>query len=329
MQTNNEQLQIIQDTNCLCKSPHVSVIIVTYNHEKFIIDCIEHVVSQRTPFQVEILVGEDCSTDQTRKLCLDAQAKYPGQIRLFLQCRNVGIKENTTTLLEHVRGNYISFCDGDDYFCDEHKLARQAEVLDKNPCIGLIHGRALLQHGDYKFTRRVTPLTSHCKILNEMCDWPTEKRVNQLLLRNYCCTSTVMIRTSIFRKMYPMYCQTLRTYSIAPSTDFVMWVLMASQSKIKFQNEVVAVRRLHSRSVTSLLSRPFQYNRLRGDALLRYYLAWNLDGVTDQSKERVHQQITLMTALCRSYGVPIPDQRLYWPNPVAFLKNFRSRFDCY
>lgn len=302
------QIQIVQDDKLLSAKPVVSVIVTTFNQEKYIACCLEKIVTQQAPFDYEVLVGDDASTDQTRSICQNLQRKYPEKIRLILRNSNVGLVENTTCLLDLARGQYYAFCEGDDFFFDKSKLARQVSVLDAHPEVGLLHGRLLLQHGDYAFTRRASPLVRNWQILNDMHDWPTDKLVNHLLLRNYCGTPTVMIRASIFRLIYSLYCQAIREYSIAPDFDFVIWTLIACKSRVLFKPEIVAVRRMHGRSVTGAIAPAFQYNRLRGDALLRHFLAQHLDGVTEATKDIITQQLALMTAICTRYMVSIPHQ---------------------
>ncbi len=66
----------------------VSVSMITYNHEKFIAEAIESVVSQKTTFPFELVIGEDLSTDNTRAICIDMHQKYPDIIRLRLNDPN-------------------------------------------------------------------------------------------------------------------------------------------------------------------------------------------------------------------------------------------------
>ena len=102
---------------------------ITYNHEKFIAEAIEGVVMQKTNFQFELVIGEDCSTDNTRAICIEYQKKYPDIIRLRLPETNQGMMLNWINNINSGRGKYIALCDGDDYWTDPYKLQKQVDFM--------------------------------------------------------------------------------------------------------------------------------------------------------------------------------------------------------
>jgi len=109
-----------------------SVCILTYNHEQFIGQAIDSVLNQKLNFFYEIVVGEDYSTDKTRKILLDYQKKYPKKIKLLLNKRNLGVIENFIQTLNNCKGKYIALCEGDDYWVDSSKLQKQIDFLESN-----------------------------------------------------------------------------------------------------------------------------------------------------------------------------------------------------
>ena len=84
-------------------------------------------------FRVEIVVGEDCSTDGTRAIVLEYQRKYPERLRVLTGPQNVGPDENLLRVWAASRGKYIAFCDGDDYWTDPRKLHKQVGFLEMHP----------------------------------------------------------------------------------------------------------------------------------------------------------------------------------------------------
>ncbi|MGI9526134.1 MAG: glycosyltransferase family 2 protein, partial [Weeksellaceae bacterium] len=124
----------------------VSVCVQTYNHGEYIRECLESILSQKTDFNYEILVGEDASSDNTREVCIELAEKFPEKIRLFLHHRenNIFINGNPTGRFNMLynfssaQGEYIAFCEGDDYWIDEYKLQRQSDFLDQNPKVSLL-----------------------------------------------------------------------------------------------------------------------------------------------------------------------------------------------
>ena len=115
--------------------PKVSALVVTYNHEKFIGECLDSILTQKTSFPVEILVGDDASTDNTQQVLREYQAKNPERIRLILHSTNFGDigKLVWTRLFAESQGEYVHGIEGDDYWINENKLQMQAEVLDAHP----------------------------------------------------------------------------------------------------------------------------------------------------------------------------------------------------
>lgn len=110
----------------------VSVAMLTYNHENYIVEAIEGVLMQQTKFFVKLVIAEDCSTDRTRQIIMDYQKEYPEKIKLVIQDKNVGPYKNTSSLFENLDGKYIALCEGDDYWIDPLKLQKQVDFLEEN-----------------------------------------------------------------------------------------------------------------------------------------------------------------------------------------------------
>ena len=125
------------------KKPLVSVIMATYNHEAYIAEAIESVISQNTSFDFELLIGEDDSSDNTRTICKIYAEKYPHIIRLFLRDRSRShlLDENGKRiklfnirwLRMSARGEYFAVCEGDDFWCDKKKLEKQVHAIREYP----------------------------------------------------------------------------------------------------------------------------------------------------------------------------------------------------
>lgn len=122
-------------------SPLVSVCVPAYQHEPFIERCLQSILCQKTDFDFEILVGEDCSKDRTREICIEYANKHPDKIRLFLRDEKEKAKRkgkwigkfNHMELHKSARGKYICICDGDDFWTDPEKLQIQVDLMEKYP----------------------------------------------------------------------------------------------------------------------------------------------------------------------------------------------------
>src|SRR5258708_6758901 len=111
----------------------LSVMRITYNHERFIAQAIESVLAQRVHFEYEIVMGEDCSTDGTRKVIMDFHRRYPDRIVPLLREQNIGAMRNLEATLAACRGRYLALLEGDDYWTYGEKLQKQVDFLDTHP----------------------------------------------------------------------------------------------------------------------------------------------------------------------------------------------------
>jgi glycosyltransferase involved in cell wall biosynthesis len=112
--------------------PLVSVAMIAYNVGKYLEEAIESVLAQQTNFKVELVIGEDCSTDNTREIALAYQIRYPDVVRVLLHEKNLGLTPNSVATQNACRGKYIALLDGDDYWTDDLKLQKQVEFLEQN-----------------------------------------------------------------------------------------------------------------------------------------------------------------------------------------------------
>ncbi len=147
----------------------VSVSMITYNHERYLRRAIEGVLAQKTEFPIILIIGEDCSTDKTRQICLEYQKQYPEIIKLRLNKKNIGYRKNWDNNLVACTGNYIAICDGDDYWTDPLKLQKQVDFLEANPkYILAFHDGAVINENNEII--RPTKLKAH-----QVQDIPSDK----------------------------------------------------------------------------------------------------------------------------------------------------------
>lgn len=113
------------------KTPKVSICIMSYNHGQYINDCLASVIGQQVDANLEILVGDDCSTDQTRQIISEYAERYPGLVFPVFHDKNIGASNNYQHLISKATGDYIAHLDGDDYWLPG-KLAAQVRFLEVN-----------------------------------------------------------------------------------------------------------------------------------------------------------------------------------------------------
>ena len=120
-------------------NPLASIVVIAYNQEHSLPVTLNSLLAQKTDFQFEIVVGDDCSKDGTRSVLEDFAVRYPGIIRPVYNEENLGILGNYVSTLSQCKGKYLSACGGDDYWNDPEKLQLQVDIMEQNPEIGLVY----------------------------------------------------------------------------------------------------------------------------------------------------------------------------------------------
>lgn len=116
--------------------PLVSVMLITYNHKKYISEAIDSILQQKGNFRIEVNIIDDASNDGTQEIALEYAKKYPDIINCYFNEKNIGhiaTQLNTFRGLQTLRGKYIAILEGDDYWTDQNKLAKQVHFLNENP----------------------------------------------------------------------------------------------------------------------------------------------------------------------------------------------------
>lgn len=110
----------------------ISVCCTCYNHEKYISQALESILAQKGNFTIEILVHDDASSDRSQSIIKSYADKFPGIVKPMLQKENQyikGIPINETFNFARAEGEYIALCEGDDFWIDEYKLAKQLKYM--------------------------------------------------------------------------------------------------------------------------------------------------------------------------------------------------------
>jgi len=213
----------------------ISIAVITYNQEAYIAQTLDSIIEQRCSFDFEIVVGEDCSTDGTRRICQKYQSRHPDKIRLLLHEKNQGLVENYYQTLALCRGEYIAQCAGDDYWCDPLKLQKQVDFLDAHPDYALVHG-------GMRMLKELTGETWDC--LPKAC---TGGLFDALIRRQYIpCAATLCFRRSMFEQVETAEIRSQRFLL----EDLPLLVSLSLQGKFHAMPEVVAVYRIVPGSIS-------------------------------------------------------------------------------
>jgi len=119
------------------ETPLVSVFLPTYNQEDFIAESIESVIGQDYE-NIEIIIGDDCSVDNTWQIVQEFQKQYPNKIKSFKNNNNLGITGNCNEILKRCTGKYVVFTAGDDLFLPG-KLSKQVSIMERDENVVLCY----------------------------------------------------------------------------------------------------------------------------------------------------------------------------------------------
>lgn len=173
----------------------VSVICLAYNHEAYIRDALEGFVSQKTNFKFEVLIHDDASTDGTADIIREYEAKYPDLIRAVYQTENQysrRVPPDRTFLVPILRGEYIAWCEGDDFWCDPYKLQKQFDYMQAHPQCNICTSRAVFADHD----------TGRCTVRPKQAMSRTYTTEEVIMLGGlYFATATFFMRAETFISM--------------------------------------------------------------------------------------------------------------------------------
>ena len=217
-------------------APKVSIAMLAYNHERFVVQAVESVLVQRTDFPFEIVIGEDCSPDGTRAVLERLAAAHPGIIRLLLPEKNLGMNRNLAATIAACRGEYVALLECDDYWIDPEKLQRQADRLGANPDCAICFTRALVVD-EANQPIETAQIIHEVKTTYSLADYLS--RVFQPR------TCTVMFRRGLFAE-FPEW------FFRLPVGDFPLHVLNAEHGGFAFLDRVTAAYRIHAGGIWSM-----------------------------------------------------------------------------
>lgn len=283
----------------------VSVVVTSYNHEKYIRQCLDSVLAQKGDFEMEIILGDDCSTDGTGQVLEECQEKYPQIIQRLQNEKNLGIAKNLKRCLEACTGKYIAICEGDDYWTSDGKIQRQMQLLETHPDYSMCFSALTLY---YEQEGKYSPHNDQVKFPRD------ELTIEDLIAVNYignfsCC----MYRTSVVQKLP----DSLFKMQMA---DWLFNMACSETGKIGFIREPLSVYRIHAKGAwagkTDIdqiseiigLSKTYnQYFQFRHNDLFEKRLAALVDQLAAKNskagRSKGHKRTIFVLMLCTMAGL--------------------------
>ncbi|MEI6490024.1 MAG: glycosyltransferase family A protein [Bacteroidota bacterium] len=268
-------------------TPLVSVIVITYNHVKYIQQCLDSILMQKTSFDFEIILGEDDSKDGTREICIDYAKRFPDKIKLFLRSRKDvimidGSPTGRYNFIENFRasqGKYIAVCEGDDFWTDSYKLQKQVDVLEKNPSLsGCFHNSEERYWNDY------TKASSLYLSLKE----GGEVSISDFTKFNMVPTASVVFRTPVPEELYsPEFLK-------LPMGDWPLHLLNARKGNYYYLPQVMSVRNLNPSSTWGMQDQKRNVEKVCKALSLLVQFGWfkvEINSLLNQSRLKLENSI--------------------------------------
>ena len=211
------------------KKPKVSVCVVTYNQEKYIRQCLQSIVDQKTDFDFEVIVSDDCSPDGTQAVVQEFAKNYPGVIKTYFHSRNINAFKNFLFVHGKAQGEYVAHIDGDDYMLPG-KLQSQVGHLDNN--------------ADISFAVHAVNIIDSEKIIGNDEKYPQKGSIYDLLrLGTYFVNSSVMYRRS-YEFLHPDDIEIV---------DYYLHIERASKGGIYLDRRSFGCYRIHDQGISKNL----------------------------------------------------------------------------
>lgn len=211
----------------------ISIVMLAYNHQRFIEQALESVLMQETGYEYELIVGEDCSRDCTREIVKKYEERFHGRMRPLYRDKNLGMIKNLLDCLEHCKGEYIAMLEGDDFWTDSSKLQKQVDFLDKHSeYIACVHNWNIVG-ADNTFLRKGFET-------DYAYDYAAEDMETFALPAQ---TSTLFFR-NIFQEVKEKYYRTLVRFLWIPM-DRIAVLLMLQYGKIHVLPEAMSTYRYY------------------------------------------------------------------------------------
>lgn len=290
------------------KSVLLSIHCITYNQASYIRGCLEGFVMQKTNFAFEAIVHDDCSTDGTTDIIREYAEKYPDIIKPIFEKENLYSKKDgslTRLMNDRMRGKYIAYCEGDDYWVDPYKLQKQVDYLEEHPECGLVYGkaRALKDHLlDYSYGAKTS--------------------FEELLMCNTIPTLTVVVRTEIYNKYFDSEYYDARMNLRWMMGDYPLWLYVASCSQVHFMNEDFSVYRIteNSASRPQNIKKRFDFIVSAFDIAMYYAERNKLVSISDLDIKRRWASELLYISQINQTPIPYTFQFMYHKYGIRGIK---------
>lgn len=239
----------------------VTIVSITYNHEKYIAQALDSFIMQKTNFPFEVIISDDASIDKTAEIIRKYAETYPEIIKPIFRKKNLGVCENYIQTLALAKSEYVILCDGDDYFSDPLKLQRQVDFLNSNTDCSICFHPVQIFFEDNSQPTEIFPTPEYRLKKNIFT-------LNDILYNNFMQTNSVMYRWIFVKENI----EDIFPKDILPC-DWFLHILHAQKGKIGYINKTMANYRRHKDGIWwKSIHSVDDFHYLYGISELNFYL---------------------------------------------------------
>lgn len=284
----------------------ISVCIIAYNQEMFIEQTVNSALMQEVDSDFEIVISDDCSTDQTRSIVQNIAIKHPGKIRLLPKETNIGATKNLAKAIQACRGDYIALLEGDDYWTSSQKLQKQLDFLENNPdCSTCYHATQMVnRYGQVQLT---LPIAKYKKLISNLYDL--------IINDSFMATCSIMFRNNFSDKIPDIF------FVSDTIADWPLNVLNAEYGDIGYIDEVMSVYRSNSSDIafTSKRTHLIMQEAVKINEAFNIYFDLKYQNIFN---EKISNYFIVMSSDCLIHG---EYKRGFWALRESVRRGYNTR----
>jgi glycosyltransferase involved in cell wall biosynthesis len=306
----------------------VSVIVCTYNQESTIARALEGILRQKCHVPIEIIIGEDCSSDCTLEICRQYAEKYPDVIRLLANHPNKGIVENYFGCLLKAQGKYIADCAGDDEWSDSLKLEKEVCIMEGHPDVTLVHTDYLCRdatsgcissphpHPCFHIPQGETQIIDGKELLI-----PILTQLKRPVI--HLCTA--LYRTEVMLRAYEQYRPLIHNKAYG-CEDVQVCFMLAMTGKVAYINEPTLYYTIGGKTISCTHDEEKQFHFVKGITQLEYDLAQTFGIKDERLKSHFEYRISaLLMHAFRCHSNALRTEALTFPDTWNTRLNLKAK----
>jgi glycosyltransferase involved in cell wall biosynthesis len=244
--------------------PKVSVLVTAYNQAQTISRTLDFILNQDCNFHFEIIIGDDCSTDNTREICEKYSIDFPSIVKTVFHKQNYGVAGNFALIAQQAQGDYISICAADDFWHNSQKLQIQVDYFENDAECGLIYT-------DYDRLNTYNGKISKSYLITSGKKIYEGYNLIKAIFEGYfpALTLTIMFRKLLFDRYIPVDDYIQRKFTLE---DWPTWLILSKYTKIVFLPISTATYCYGHESISNLQSYEKLNNRFRKEKEMYQYV---------------------------------------------------------